>query len=363
LLRDAFIFLSESARARRISMNAPGARYMARRFVAGETIEDGLEAARDLVARGFFVSLDYLGESVKNREEALAAADTYVRLLEAIGSEPGLRARVNVSLKLTQMGQDIRTGLGQGAGELERSGAGAPATTRAAPPAPWPRPPKHATPENPSDWDEVFLRGNVKRILDAARAHDIFVRFDMEGTPHTQRTLDFFRSLWDEGYRGIGVVLQSYLRRSAHDVAQANLIGARVRLCKGAYKEPEEYAFQPKSQVDESYIALMRLLLSEGSYPGIATHDEAMIRATREHSRQHDLPPSGWEFQMLYGIRRDLQNQLIGKGYNLRVYVPFGEAWYPYLMRRLAERPANVFFIVNAVLRESPLRFLLGRRS
>lgn len=348
LLRDAMIFLSESTLARRISMHAPGARSMARRFVAGETIDDGLNAARELVARGFFVSLDYLGESVKSRDEATAAADMYVRLLERIGADAQLRTKVNVSLKLTQMGQDIR--LRQGEGE----GGGV---------SKWPRPPKHGTPENRESWDEPFLRSNVKRILDAARTHDIFVRFDMEGTPHTQRTLDFFRSLWDEGYHNIGVVLQSYLRRAAHDVHEANLLGARVRLCKGAYKEPDEYAFQPKSEVDASYVALMKTLLSDGVYPGIATHDEAMIRATRDYSRERDLPPSGWEFQMLYGIRRDLQNQLVGQGYNLRVYVPFGEAWYPYLMRRMAERPANLLFVAGAVLRESPLRFLFDRKA
>jgi proline dehydrogenase len=320
---------------------------MARRFVAGETIEDGLKAARDLVARGFLVSLDYLGESVRSREEAVAAADTYVRLLGQIGADETLRTKVNVSLKLTQMGQDVRRSPGGGA--LSQPS--------------WPQPAQHPTPENRGDWDDAFLRGNVVRILDAARAHDIFVRLDMEGTPHTQRTLDFFRSLWDAGYRNVGVVLQSYLRRAQHDVREANLLGARVRLCKGAYNEPDEYAFQARSEVDSSYVALMKMLLSDGNYPGIATHDPAMLRATREYSSEHSLPPSGWEFQMLYGIRRDLQNQLIGQGYNLRVYVPFGEAWYPYLMRRLAERPANVFFVVNAVLRESPLRFLFNRKA
>jgi proline dehydrogenase len=348
LLRDAFIFLSENALARRFSMHAPGARTMARRFVAGETIEDGLRAARDLVERGFFVSLDYLGESVSSREEARAAADTYVRLIERIGADDTLRTKVNVSLKLTQMGQDVK---------LPHAAESASSQLR------WPRPAKHATPENAGDWDEAFLHDNVLRILDVARSHDIFVRFDMEGTPHTQRTLDFFLSLWDAGYHNIGVVLQSYLRRTQHDVSEANLLGARVRLCKGAYNEPEEYAFLPKSDVDGNFVTLMKMLLSDGNYPGIATHDPAMIRATREYSSERSLPPSGWEFQMLYGIRRDYQNQLIDQGYNLRVYVPFGEAWYPYLMRRMAERPANMFFVVNAVLRESPLRFLFRRSA
>jgi proline dehydrogenase len=354
VLRDAFIFLSENALARRISMRAPGARTMARRFVAGETIDDGLAAARELVRRGFFVSLDYLGESVKSRHEATAAADTYVQLVQRIGADAELRERVNVSMKLTQMGQDVRT---------TDADAEPGAAAQSASASRWPRPTAHATPENRADWDEDFLRTNVVRILDAARAHGIFVRFDMEGTPHTQRTLDFFRSLWDAGYRDVGIVLQSYLRRTAHDVQQANLLGCRVRLCKGAYNEPDEFAFQPKSEVDASYVSLMQTLLSDGNYPGIATHDEAMIDATRDYSRTRNLPVSGWEFQMLYGIRRDLQNQLVKEGYNLRVYVPFGEAWYPYLMRRMAERPANMLFVVNSVLRESPLRFLFnGRR-
>lgn len=348
MLRDALIFMSENALMRRFSMNAPGAKSVARRFVAGETVDDGLKASRDLVDAGFFVTLDYLGESVSSRAEARAAADTYVTMLQRIGADPVLRERVNVSLKLTQMGQDIRAEkTGAGAGTLTSTGAG----------TAWPRPTRHATPEGDGGYDDAFLLDNVKRILDAATQHDIFVRFDMEGTPHTQRTLDFFRGLWDAGYQNIGVVLQSYLRRTQHDVDHANLLGARVRLCKGAYKEPEEYAFQPKSEVDANYVACMRKLLSDGNYPGIATHDEAMIDATRTYSREHDLPGSGWEFQMLYGIRRDLQHELIDAGYSLRVYVPFGEAWYPYLMRRMAERPANLMFIVSSVWTE-----MVGRR-
>lgn len=333
--------LSESGTARRMSASAPGARSMARRFVAGETLEDGLNAARTLVRSGFFVSLDYLGESVKSREEARAASDMYMRLLERIGTDTELREKVNVSVKLTQMGQDIR------AHQRELDGNPDPN-----PQPSWPRPAQHMTPENRGDWDEQFLRENVVRFLDVAKQHGIFVRFDMEGTPHTQRTLDFFRSLWDAGYQNIGVVLQSLLHRTAHDVREANLLGARVRLCKGAYREPPEYAFQDKSDVDRNYIALMQTLLSEGNYPGIATHDEAMIDATREYAGRKDLGTAGWEFQMLYGVRRDLQTRLLGQGYNLRIYVPFGEAWYPYLMRRMAERPANMLFVVNAVLKE-----------
>jgi proline dehydrogenase len=313
VLREGLIFLSENSVARRFAMNAPGARTMARRFVAGETIEDGIAAARTLNRAGMTVSLDYLGESVQHESEARTAADTYVRLIDRIVAE---KLDANVSLKLTQMGQDI---------------------------------------------DAEFLRANVGRVLDRARAADMFVRFDMESSTHTQRTIDFFRRVWDEGYRNTGIVLQSYMRRSAEDVRLANALGARVRLCKGAYQEPADIAYQEKAEVDRNFVALMRVLLSEGNYPGIATHDEAMIRATREHAAAHDIPGSAFEFQMLYGVRRDLQHQLRKGGYNLRVYVPFGEAWYPYLMRRLAERPANVFFMMKAVLAESPLRFLARR--
>jgi proline dehydrogenase len=298
---------------KRVATSAPGARTMARRFVAGETIDDGVNAARELNRIGMKVTLDYLGESVSNRADATAAADTYIAMIERIAGA-GLDA--NVSLKLTQMGQDI---------------------------------------------DRPFLRENVGRVVDLARKRDMFVRFDMESSSHTQPTLDFFRSLWDEGCRNIGIVLQSYMRRSEQDTRDANELGARVRLCKGAYKETERVAYQEKREVDDNFVALMRLLLSEGTYPGIATHDEAMIRATTEFVEQNDIARDAFEFQMLYGIRRDVQQRLRDAGYTLRIYVPFGGAWYPYLMRRMAERPANMFFIVNAVLAESPLRFLVRK--
>ncbi|MGH7552723.1 MAG: proline dehydrogenase family protein [Longimicrobiales bacterium] len=313
MLREGLIFLSENDFARRIATRAPGARTMARRFVAGETIQDAMSAARALNRVGMSVSIDYLGESVSGEEEATAAADTYLQLIDCIVHE---KLDANVSLKLTQMGQNI---------------------------------------------DDGFLRRNVGRVLDRARDADIFVRLDMESSDYTQRTIDFFRAVWDEGYRNVGIVLQSYLRRTEADARLANQLGARVRLCKGAYQEPESVAFPEKTEVDANYVRVMRLLLSDGNYPGIATHDEAMIRATREHANAHVIPSSAFEFQMLYGVRRDLQHQLRKSGYKLRVYVPFGEAWYPYLMRRLAERPANVLFMVNAVLAESPLRFLVRR--
>jgi proline dehydrogenase len=315
MLRDALIFLSGNATARRFVRSAPGARAMARRFVAGETIDDGIRAIRELNRAGMSVTLDYLGESVGNRAEARAAADVYLQMIDRITAE---KLDANVSLKLTQMGQDI---------------------------------------------DDAFLRENVGRVVDRARAADMFVRFDMEASTHTQKTLDFFRSLWGEGYRNIGVVIQSYLRRSHGDIEQLNADQVRVRLCKGAYKEPASAAFQAKSEVDDSFVRLMQLLLEHGNYPGIATHDPTMVRATRAFAAARNIDSSRYEFQMLYGVRRDLQQQLVRDGYRMRVYVPFGEAWYPYLMRRMAERPANLLFIVNAVIRETPLRvFMKGER-
>jgi proline dehydrogenase len=313
VLRDTLIMLSNSPTARRLVKSAPGARTMARRFVAGETIDDGVTATRLINRSGASVSLDYLGESVSNRTEARAAADVYLTMLRHIAQE---KLNANVSLKLTQMGQDI---------------------------------------------DEGFLRENVGRVLDCARQHDTFVRFDMEASTHTERTLDFCRTLWAEGYRNCGVVIQSYLRRSAGDIEQLNRESVRVRLCKGAYNEPASVAFQAKSEVDENFVKLMRMLLQYGNYPGIATHDPRMIDATKAAAREFGKPSSAFEFQMLFGVRRDLQQQLLGEGYNLRVYVPFGEAWYPYLMRRMAERPANMLFILNAVLKESPVGRLFGR--
>jgi proline dehydrogenase len=303
MLRQTLLFLSESALARAFVTHAPFAAAAAHRFVAGETIDEAMHAAHELNARGLTVTLDYLGESVHDRAEATAAADTYLDIIDAI-DDHGIEG--NVSLKLTQMGQDI---------------------------------------------DETFLRENVGRILERAESCDMFVRFDMESSDYTQKTLDFFETVWDAGTRNCGVVLQSMLRRTEADTRWANERGIRVRLCKGAYMEPEKVAFQDKADVDASYVRCMKLLLDDGNYPGIATHDEAMIEATIDHARAHDIAPDRFEFQMLYGIRRDLQEQLVRDGWRVRTYVGFGRAWYPYFMRRLAERPANVVFIAKQVLK------------
>lgn len=192
----------------------------------------------------------------------------------------------------------------------------------------------------------------MKRILDAASPAGFFVRIDMENSPYTDATLDLFEQVWQEGYRDVGVVLQSALHRSEQDLQRVNRLGARVRLVKGAYKEPAAIAYQDKADVDAAFLRMMRTLLSEGVYPAIATHDPAMIAATRQVARDRGVPATGFEFQMLYGIRRDLQASLAAEGYGMRVYIPFGREWFPYFMRRLGERPANVFFILRSLARE-----------
>jgi len=310
MLRETLIHLGESAAAKNVVTKTP-LRGMARRFVPGETIDDLLRAVREAHEQGLTATGNFLGESVHDEPNARLAGDVYVEVLERIHRE-GLEA--NVSLKFTQLGQDI---------------------------------------------SERFLRENLGRVLEKAREVDGFVRFDMESSEHTQRTLDAFVSLWEEGWRDIGVVLQSYLKRSAGDVAHMNQLGARVRLCKGAYAEPPEVAFQDKRDVDRNFVELMQMLLSDGVYPAIATHDESMLQATIDYARREGIGPDRFEFQMLHGVRRDLQRQLVDDGWRMRVYVPFGSHWYPYLMRRLAERPANVLFMAGSVLRESPLGFLM----
>ncbi len=304
MLKRTLLFLSENGVARTVVTHAPFAKTVAHRFVAGETIDRAMEAAGEINELGMTVTMDYLGESVESRDDAGAAADIYIDVLDRLAAD-GIDG--NISIKLTQIGQDI---------------------------------------------DGDFLRENVLRILDAAARHDTFVRFDMEDGEHTQPTLDFFRALWDEGTRHIGIVLQSYLHRTRDDARMANERGARVRLCKGAYKEPPSIAFQAKAEVDRNFVETMKLLLDDGRYPAIATHDEAMLDATRAYATVQGIDPADFEFQMLYGVRRDLQKQLVDQGYNMRVYLPFGAAWYPYLMRRMAERPANMFFVLNNVRRE-----------
>jgi proline dehydrogenase len=281
-----------------------GPRGFARRFIAGETIEEAIEAARSVESAGMLQTLDLLGESVDSTGEADAATRAYLNVLDRI---VGAGIGRNISLKLTQLGLTV---------------------------------------------DRATCVDNLRRILDTATAQDFFVRIDMENSAFTQVTLDVFQTMWQQGYRNAGVVLQSALPRSVDDARRMNELGARVRVVKGAYKEPRSVAYQDKAQVDAAFVEITKLLLSEGTYPAIATHDPAMIAAARAYVAQQRIDPGRFEFQMLYGIRRDLQAQLTAAGFRLRVYVPFGREWFPYFMRRLGERPANVGFVMRAVLAE-----------
>jgi len=276
----------------------------ARRFIAGESIDEAIAAVRSLADRGLLLTLDLLGESVKTMAEADVATRETLRVLDAIVAS-GIER--NVSLKLTQLGLDV---------------------------------------------DRATCVDNLRRILDPATEHAFFVRIDMENSPYTDVTLQIFDTLWGQGYRNIGAVLQSYLERTEEDARRLNAMGARIRLVKGAYKEPKAVAYQKKSEVDEAFVRVMRLLLDEGTYPAIATHDPAMIDATRAYATEKGYAKNRFEFQMLYGIRRDLQTKLAAEGYPMRIYVPFGKQWFPYFMRRLGERPANVGFVVKSVFRE-----------
>lgn len=289
--------------ASRYGMRRNGGGF-ARRFIAGETVDEAIAAARTIQNAGLLVTLDFLGESVASAAAADAATRAYLGVIEKIAASGVER---NVSLKLTQLGLTV---------------------------------------------DRATCVDNLRRILDAATTHDFFVRIDMENSPFTAVTLDIFETMWQQGYRSAGVVLQSCLPRSEADAARMNALGARVRLVKGAYKEPREVAYQSKPDVDAAFVRIMRLLLSGGNYPAIATHDPAMIEATEAAATERGVNPSRFEFQMLYGIRRDLQNSLQRQGYRMRVYVPFGREWFPYFMRRLGERPANVGFVIRGVLSE-----------
>jgi len=305
VLRAAFISLSESKSLRSAAEKTWAGQRLSRRFIAGTTIEEALAATRAVNQIGLSVSVDNLGENVTNPDEARHSAQLYHQMLDRM-NEQGLDA--NVSLKLTHMGLDVD--------------------------------------------EEMAFRISSNLVEHAARINN-FVRIDMEGSPYTQKTLDFVRRLHKTpGLAGhVGAVIQSYLFRSEKDIEQLVADGIRVRLCKGAYKEPPEIAFAAKAGVDANYINLMKMLLSSGTYHGIATHDERMIRATIEFAEREKIPASAFEFQMLYGVRRDLQLKLIKEGWRCRVYIPFGTEWYPYFMRRLAERPANLIFILKNLFR------------
>jgi proline dehydrogenase len=301
-----FYALSRSALLKRVASKygLATSRSFASRFIAGETIERAIETARALQSQGLLLTLDYLGESVKTLEEATAATREYVRLLDIIVSA-GIER--NISLKLTQLGIDV---------------------------------------------DRATCVDNLRRILEPAGRHDFYVRIDMENSPYTARTLEIFETLWEQGYRCLGVALQSYLYRTERDVRRMNDLGARVRLVKGAYKEPPAVAYQQKADVRASFIKLARILLDHGTYPAIATHDPEAIEQVCAYAKERAIAPDRFEFQLLYGIRRDLQLSLAAQGHKVRVYVPFGREWFPYFMRRLGERPANVAFVIKALISE-----------
>ncbi len=309
MIRSALLYLSGQSQVFRFVRNNRLAKSFANRFVAGETLDTALEAVSRLNARGISASLDLLGESVHNEAEARAAGREYITMLDRIHER---KLDANVSVKLTAMGLDV---------------------------------------------SEDLCVAIMQDILQRARQYRTFVRIDMEGSAYTQRTLDLFEKRLYSGYReNVGIVLQSYLYRTFADVERANEIRARVRICKGAYKEPETVAYPDKKDVDAAYVKCMHALMKFGNYPGIATHDEAIIAEAKRFAKTNQITPERYEFQMLYGVRRDLQDRLVREGYRMRVYVPFGTQWYPYLMRRLAERPANVAFLTGNVLKEMVAR-------
>src|SRR5438270_2038817 len=305
VLRALFISLSESRSLRAVAEKSPLGRRVSTRFVAGTEIDDVLRATRLINQNGSTVSIDNLGENVTNAAEARASAQAYHRLLDEISARA---LKANISLKLTHMGLDV---------------------------------------------DECLAHELVSGLVAKAASLKSFVRVDMEGSPYTQRTLDFVHELHRRpGHRGcVGTVIQTYLHRSEKDVADLLAAGIRIRLCKGAYKEPPEIAYQKKSEVDDNYIKLMKVLMKSGIYHGLATHDERIINEARAFAISEKISRQAFEFQMLHGISRDLQQKLVADGWGMRVYIPFGTEWYPYFMRRLAERPANVFFLAKNFFR------------
>jgi len=307
MLRAIFIALSESRSLRAVAERSRIGQRTSARFVAGTEVKDAVRAAAAVNRFGAGVSIDNLGENVTNADEARASAQLYHNLLDEIAAD---KLNANISLKLTHMGLDVDENMA---------------------------------------YD--IVRGLVAKA--ASMSPRNFVRVDMEGSPYTQRTLDFVHELHrvPGNEDSVGAVIQSYMRRAEADVEKLLSERIRIRLCKGAYKEPEDIAFQKKSEVDASYVKLMKILMKSGVYHGLATHDEAIIKEAKAFATRENIPRNAFEFQMLHGIRRDLQQGLVKQGWGVRVYIPFGTEWYPYFMRRLAERPANVLFIAKNLLR------------
>jgi len=303
-LRSVFVRLSENRRAQRFVLHNALARRASRRFVAGETLAEGVAAVRALNQAGMHASLNYLGEKTTSPAEAEQAVARYLEILAAITRE---RLDCNLSIKLSQLGVAS---------------------------------------------DPALAEALLRRIVEAAQATETFVRIDMEESALVDPTLTLWRRVWQDGFRNVGLVIQSYLRRSRADVEALVGEGVRIRLVKGAYLEPPQVAFPRKADVDAEYGKLLEILLRHGTYPAIATHDERMVARARAFAAAEGIPLDRFEFQMIYGVRRDLQLALAQQGYNVRVYVPFGGQWYPYFMRRLGERPANVLFLLRGVVAE-----------
>lgn len=308
LTRDILLYLAKQERARDLIMGFGLSRRAALRFVAGEDVDSAMRVVADLNQAGILATLDHLGENVDSAETAQQAATDYVTLLDVVAAS-GVES--HVSVKLTQLGLDV---------------------------------------------GHELCQSCIDAIVTRAAQHGNFVRIDMEGSDYTERTIRLFKELRAR-YANVGIVIQSYLYRSASDVEQLIPMGANIRLCKGAYKEPPSVAFPRKADVDRNYVALMERLLSadarsQGAFVAIATHDPKIIARAKEYVEKKKVPRDGFEFQMLYGVRRDLQRQLVSEGYRVRVYVPYGREWYPYFMRRMAERPANIVFVLRGVIGE-----------
>jgi proline dehydrogenase len=311
LFKGTLLYLANRRPVQRMIMRHDLLRGLAQRYVAGEELADGMAVAATLNTQGLLVSLDYLGESVTNETAARRAAAAYVEALEAIALDD---VDGHISLKLTQLGLDV---------------------------------------------SRELCVAQLRSILERARELDIFVRIDMESSAYTERTLEVHQELWDAGFRNVGIVLQAYLYRTEADVERAIEQGVQVRLCKGAYLEPPRVAFADKAAVDANFARLMERLLLHGTHPAIATHDEQLVRQAQELAQGAQLSPESFDFEMLFGVRRDLQLRLARDGYGVRVYLPYGQEWYPYLVRRLAERPANIGFFVRSLVQEA----LAGRHN
>lgn len=306
-MKEFFLFLSRRKSFHKVLATGPFC-TLTKRFISGDTVEEGIEASKELNQKNIKVTLDCLGESVLDEKMADEVVQEYLKILEHLKAENNFN--ISVSLKLTQLGLNIST--------------------------------------------ELCLK-NLRRIIQKANDYGKMVTIDMEDTAYTDRTLDVYKTMLKEGYKSTGIVIQAYLRRSENDIRNLLALGPRVRLCKGAYKEPDTVAFSDKKDVDKNYINLLTILFSKealdkGTYPEVATHDEKIIKWTMDYVKKNNIPNDKFEFQMLYGIRRDLQEKLASAGYRMRTYVPYGTHCYPYFMRRLAERPANVLFMAKNML-------------